>query len=161
MKNEQKKLEELMYLSLIGKFVDIQLVNQQKIACFSTANRNEKNVAPIYLTGTDVASDNVLLRRISTFENKIFDKEYLDGLKNLSTIDDKVCLIKRMKTFTNTLKTEKDKRTVLSNFKTNTNKLYKAEMISEDELRIVDEFVNHQFGKDKKSAPTLRTYELK
>ena len=155
MRNEQKKLEELMYLSLIGKFVDIQVINQKKVACFSAATRNENNVAPIYLTGNEVVGDNTLLKRISTFEKRIFDEEYVNKLEDLSTSEDKVCLIKRMKNFSNSLESEKDKRAVINNFKTNTNKLYKAEMISEEELRIVDEFIDKQFGKIKRNSPLL------
>ncbi len=160
MRNTQKKLEEYMYLSLIGKFVDIQVINQKTYACFSTKNKKDSKVAPIYLTSTEDVSENTLLKRVSSFEKKVFeDEDYIKNLKTFETSEDKLCFVKRMKAFVDNFENTKEKNIVLKNYKTNTTKLYNAGLIQDEELRIVDEFVEKQMGKDKKVVPTLATFE--
>ena len=160
MRNTQKKLEEYMYLSLIGKFVDIQVINQKTYACFSTKNKKNNKVAPIYLTSTEDVSENTLLKRVSSFEKKVFeDENYIENLKDLETEQDRLCFVKRMKVFVDNFKNMRDKNIVFKNFKTNTTKLYNAGLIQDEELRIVDEFVEKQMGKDKNVVPTLATFE--
>lgn len=72
MKLEQTKLEELTYLSLIGKFEYVCKANFNTMLCFS-ADSKEKGIKPLYITNVnEQVSNKILLARINSFEEKVF-----------------------------------------------------------------------------------------
>lgn len=94
---EQKKLEEIMYLSLIGKFENVILFGDNKHFCFTSQTNNKFAFKPTYVTNEKIASDNVALLRLQAFEKKVYNKDYYEKL--LKTAKNKPNFAKRIKMF--------------------------------------------------------------
>ena len=98
MKVGPKKLEELMYLSLIGEYEYMQLnANETLIAFKGSLHFCSYFAQPICITNTKFSTDNITKMRINKFEEKVFEKETA-FLKTLNK-EEKFVLNKRIKLF--------------------------------------------------------------
>ncbi len=77
---EQKKLEELMYLSLIGNFAYRQVRDHKTYIAFNAKN-SDGSLKPIYITTENLDSDKIMKMRVNAFEKRVFDE------KMLATVD--------------------------------------------------------------------------
>lgn len=156
MRNEQKKLEEYMYLSLIAKNYGTHTIDDKKFVCFtrSYGRTSKDEVLPVYLTSADLDNDKILLRRITNFEQKIFGNlkgktKFFNKLNNITADEnskDSVCFVKRMREFLSSLKDE-DKPFALENYRKNLKQLESQELINAEELRIMDEYATEMASK--------------
>lgn len=146
MKLEQKKLEELLYLSLIGRFELKSKVDFRTYLCFTSVKAcKEGELKPIYITETNAeVSDDILLKRVNSFENKIFKQE-----KNNN---EELNYIKRIKNFVKNLD-KKSTQKVLMNLKHNLGCLEKEEIIDSERAKISYCYVE-QLAKDKENIHT-------
>lgn len=75
MKVVQKKLEELMYLSLIGEYQYMQWNgNETLIAFMGSRPLCFKMAKPLCLTSNKIGSDRLTKERITVFEGKVFSQ---------------------------------------------------------------------------------------
>lgn len=98
MRVTEKKLKELMYLSLIGEYTYLQLNGNERLICFKgTRPLCPYIVKPICILSDKVASERVLKDRFERFESEIFaeDVNYLNKLNR----EDSFTLDRRIKLF--------------------------------------------------------------
>ena len=75
MRVSNKKLKELMYLSLIGEYTYMELRDPEVILCYQGATHICHNIVkPLCLTSNKLISDRVTIARITKFEEKVFEK---------------------------------------------------------------------------------------
>ena len=143
---EQKKLEELMYLSLIGDFAYKQVKDAKTYIAFKSEmnNRNIK-IKPIYITGINIASEKLQKARISSFEEKIFDKKTLKAIENYSCGE--IDYLRRITIFlsNNYDKLNSDERKELfENFDTNMWGLYNFNIIDSRERKACVKYIKQE-----------------
>ena len=144
--NDHKKLEELMYISLLGKF-SYRFVRDGKTYVGFTSSNLFKNLEakPVYVTSLKTDSDFVSLKRICAFEKKILPEDLVDE-ENLN-------YVARMKNFLDEKYEKADneqKAEILDNFKTNLLKLKEENVISLTEARISISYVCKHIEKEEK-----------
>ncbi|MBE5745693.1 MAG: hypothetical protein E7359_00170 [Clostridiales bacterium] len=147
---EKNKLEELMYISLIGKFDYKHIVNDLTYLCYTSnkeeTNKNE-NIKPVYITSTKVVSDKIALNRINAFEKKIFDEQYK---AYLDANNEKLSFTKRIKDFINVYYINEDAKSqkeIVKNYRKNMLNLVHEEVVNKEEFEAAIEYVLQQFNK--------------
>lgn len=160
-KVEITKLEELMYISLIGKFEYVQICDKKKYLAFTSNISNEDleaKVKPIYITDLSKVSDKVLLSRIKNFEKKVFPSVYCDYLeKNKMMIEDKevICYSKRIKSFINKIYSKlnlENKRKIFYGYTKNLEFLRNETVIDDEQLESAKKFVVERLVKESEKA---------
>ena len=145
MKNEQLKLEEFMYISLIGKFYSTDVVNGNKLICFASVDKIN-NTTPIYITSGENYSETTLLNRIKAFEKKvIMNRELLDQISS-NEKENKVNFVGRLKTYLGSLKNE-ELKSKLNLYNKNIESLAKEDFIEDEEKKLIKSYVEYAFGR--------------
>ena len=137
---EQKKLEEIMYLSLIGKFENVILFGDNKHFCFTSQYNNKFSMKPTFVTNEKIASDNVALLRLKAFEKKIFNPEYFESI--VKATKEKPNYGKRIKLFLENLN-KQDLTTRYETrlyYETNLLHLFNNQIIDVDSYHLAKEF---------------------
>lgn len=148
MANNQEKLEELMYVSLIGKFNYRYIRDGKTYICFVSANAKKDDVfAPIYATSLKSDVELVALKRIKAFENRTMPKKYVENVTTNSMVDgkEKLSYSKRIKEFVNdiySVATEDEQVNMLKNYTGNMINLNKELIIDDEQLKAGLTFVN-------------------
>jgi len=148
------KFEELMYLSLIGKFDYIHTCDYQTCICFTctdeTINKDVK-AKPIYITTLKVVGERTARARITAFEKKIFgenfamflDRNEVDGKANF-------CYSRRIKDYINNFYFNASpvvQKNIINSYKSNLINLNKEKIIDNVQFEAGVEFVIHQLTK--------------
>ena len=146
---EQKKLEELMYLSLISDFAYKQVKDSKTYIAFkSEMNNGNINIKPIYITGVDVASEKLQKARITSFEQKIFNKNTLKAIDDYSL--DEINYLRRITIFLSSnyqsLSTDEQKE-LFDNFDTNMWGLYSFNIIDSRERKACVKYMKQEMNK--------------
>lgn len=160
-KNSFLKLEELMYVSLIGKFDYKHICDTEVYMCFTTTNKevnSDVKLKPVYITSVKVVSDSISLKRVKAFENKIFSEEFNSFLNRDENSAEKhtvLCYSKRMTDFIKSVYVNADLETqkeILNNYKTNLLNLRKEEIIDNDQLEAAMKFVTNRLQKENEKS---------
>lgn len=129
-----KKLEELIYLSLIGRYTLKQESDFQTILSFVDDRQNK--LRPIYQTKLDSQStDNSVKKSIKSFEDKVFSQsKYIMLYKFLDTKHDinGVNFINRISSYLCDIYTtfpSKERKIIKGNYTSNIQKLCETEVI--------------------------------
>lgn len=143
---EEAKLEELMYLSLIGKFDFKNVVDD--ITYFGYTSRDESSkqgVKPLYITSSKVQSESVGVRRISNFEKKILNEvTYIMMPLNGQSYS------RRIRNYIKLEVSNKDEKTqnmILKSYKNNMASLLKEGVIDKRQCEAAVEYVTTQLNK--------------
>lgn len=132
-----KKLEELIYLSLIGKFCYWEKQKDEMVVCFVASKIfNDDIKKPIYITSSKYTSDKIALKRLEAFEQKVFtkDKSLANTLKN----DDTLSYSRRIKKI---LSKSYQNFEVLEQYKINIENLNQEWIIDEFQYQVAKEYV--------------------
>lgn len=146
----QKKLEELMYLSLISKFSYKQIKDGKTYYAFNSDMENNKNnlkIKPIYITGEEMASLKVQRLRIKSFENKILNKQTLNALECYVNDENEVDYLRRIMIYkTNVFKkaNAKQQKEIYDNFTTNMWGLYNFNIINNKERKACVKYIQQE-----------------
>jgi len=143
---EQKKLEELMYLSLIGDFAYKQVKDSKTYIAFkSEMNKGNTNIKPIYLTSVDVGSERLQKARITSFEQKIFNEKTLKAIENYSCGE--INYLRRITIFLSNnyqqFSTTEQKK-LLDNFSTNMWGLYSFSVVNDRERKACIKYMKQE-----------------
>lgn len=146
---DSKKLEELIYLSLIGEFDYVHENNYGKNICFTAQNLTldrmlDRKNKPLFITSENIVSDKIALARLNAFENKIFEKSYLNNLPK-----NELNYSKRIKNYIRYVEKENKQNETLKCFYNNTLFLNAEQIISATDLFAAQEFVISQFKNEK------------
>ena len=148
----QKKLEEYMYLSLIGKFNEKKIVNGRTILSF-IPRESGNDFIPMYITSTEMVKDTTSLNKIKAFESKIFaDTKLLEKIKEIKPTkenNDSVCYVKRIKEYIKN--NNENKNYIIESYKNNLDKLNKESIVTLEEKGIASEFMFECFNKENKN----------
>lgn len=153
---EQTKLEELMYLSLIGKFDYKHICDGTTYICYTSSNEEEnkdEKVKPVYITSTNMASEKISLNRINAFEKKIFDENYVNLLES-EKLNSSLNYNKRIKDFINVSYVNEDSKSqknTVKNFKNNFINLLREEIVDKEQFEAAVEYVSKHFNKFKEN----------
>ena len=147
---DQKKLEELIYLSLIGKFNYKYQNGYNTYICFTSQNASSYSTAKsnsVYITNEDVVSDKMAFVRLKTFEDKIWDKDQLKYFANQKELN----YTKRIKKFTNyiTNLSEEKQNKIKLHYTTNIMMLHSEHIINDLYFEAAKSFVQNQFDTKK------------
>ena len=146
------KLEEMMYLSLIGKFDYKHICDTKTYVCFTctdeTVNKDAK-LKPVYITGLENVSDRITKNRINAFEKKIFNENYIEYLNRA---EDKscICFSRRIKDYINNFYMHASfsiQKAIVTNYKENLNNLKNEHIIDEVQFEAAVEFISRQLVK--------------
>jgi len=147
---DQKKLEELIYLSLIGKF-DYKHKNEYNtFICFTSQNANpvsDVKSKPVYVTSENVVGDKISLIRLKTFEDKVLDKSQAKNFANQKELN----YSKRIKEYANYVKnlSEEKQNKIKLHFQTNIMLLHSEHIINDLHFEAANSFVNCQLETKK------------
>lgn len=142
-----KKLEEIIYLSLISLFDSVHKNDFSVYYCFVEQEPKSSNLKDraIYITSEDVVSDKLALARLGAFERKIFDEEY-----NKKLSKSELNYSKRIKEYVNHVKGDEEKsKWAIYYFYANTLRLYSEQIISQEQLLAAQEYLEKQFDSQK------------
>ena len=161
MKNNEAflKLEEFMYLSLIGKFDYIHTCDNKTYVCFTTTDENinkDAKLKPVYITSLDVVSDRVAKARITAFEKKIFSETFAEFLDR-SEADEKTlfCYSRRIKDYINNFYSNAKptvQKTIVNSYKNNLINLKNKEIMDNAQFEGALEFITRQLIKDNEKT---------
>lgn len=145
---EQKKLEELMYLSLIGDFAYKQVRDSKTYIAFkSEMNNGNTNIKPIYMTSVDIASEKLQKIRISSFEEKVLNEKTLKAIENYSCGE--VNYLRRITIFLSNnygnLNSD-EKKELFDNFNTNMWGLYNFGIIDSRERKACVKYMKQEIN---------------
>jgi len=138
MKNISIKLEEYMYISLIGKFYSTEVVNNIKFVSF--IDDSKKFASPIYLTNSEIVSRKVLVNRAQSFEQKSLKNEELLNKIQSQGSEYEPNYVGRIKTYLASL-TEDEMKATLNKLSQNLESLLKEDFIEEDEKILIQKYV--------------------
>lgn len=151
---DQKKLEELIYLSLIGNFSYKQVKDGKTyiafIAEFNNERKNENqigNIKPIYLTSDEQTNDKVLKLRLSSFESKVLNNRVLESINEYckGELDYSRRIIIFIHNEFEKL-SEKERKAVVENFMTNMWGLHNFGIIDKKGFKVCTKYVKQQIG---------------
>ena len=155
MVKEQKKLEELIYLSLIGKFFYMNQVGCNTYICFTSQDDKANNKKPFYITNENVIGDKVSLAKLNSFEKQIYGEELIKKLKdeNLTSSKEKLNYSKRIKFFIDNvyLKNENSKKFITDFFDMNILLLRGEQIIDDMQYESAIKYVHGKFNKANKN----------
>lgn len=155
--NEQVKLEELMYMSLVGKFDYKHIADDITYLCYTSCNDEENKddkVKPVYITSTKVVSDKIALNRVKAFEKKIFEADYVNYLE-AEKLNENLSYSKRVKEYINNIYINEDtkaRKAIVKNYKNNLVKLLREEIIDKEQFEAAVEYVTKHFNKFKENV---------
>lgn len=151
---EQKKLEEIMYLSLIARFSYKQVKDGKTFIAFNAEYNNENkldnqfaNLKPIYLTSDEDTSERILKLRLNAFEDKVLNDKVIEALNEY--VKDELNFSRRIVIYVhnefNKL-SEKDKKTAIENYMMNMLALYNFSVIDKKSLKACTKYMKQQIG---------------
>lgn len=151
---EQKKLEEIMYLSLIARFSYKQVKDSKTFIAFNAEYNNENkldnqfaNLKPIYLTSDENTSERILMLRLNAFEDKVLNDKVIEALNEY--VKDELNFSRRIVIYVhnefNKL-SEKDKKTAIENYMMNMLALYNFSVIDKKSLKACTKYMKQQIG---------------
>ena len=163
MVKEQKKLEELIYLSLIGKFFYMNQIGCNTYICFrcntyicfTSQDDKANNKKPFYITSENVLGDKVSLAKLNSFEKHIYGEELTKKMKdeNLFSSKEKLNYSKRIKFFIDNvyLKNENSKKIITDFFDMNILLLRGEQVIDDMQYKSAIKYVHGEFNKANKN----------
>lgn len=142
---DQKKLEELIYLSLIGKFDYKHDNGYNTYICFTSQNANpvsDVKSKPVYITNENVVGDKIAFKRLITFEDKVLDKTQAKHFANQKELN----YTKRIKEYAKYVKNlSKEKQNKIKlHYQTNIMLLHSEHIINDLYFEAANSFVNCQ-----------------
>lgn len=148
------KLEELMYLSLVGKFAYIHTCDSQTCVCFTCTDdsvNKDLKARPIYITTLKVTNEATSKARINAFEKKIFNESFVEFL-NRAENGEKACLCysRRIKDYVNNVYSHavpSVQKTIVNNYKNNFINLKNEAVLDGAQFEAGIEFVSRQLLK--------------
>ena len=146
------KLEEMMYLSLIGKFDYKHVCDNKTYVCFTCTDENvnkDAKLKPVYITGLEIVSDRTARARINAFEKKIFSENFVEFLNRP---DDKanICFSRRIKDYVNNIylhATPSTQKAIVTGYTNNFNNLKNEQILDNAQFEAGVEFVSRQLVK--------------
>lgn len=148
------KLEELMYLSLIGKFDYIHTCDGKTYICFTCMDENvnkDAKIKPVYITSLEIVGARTAKARINAFEKKIFSENYVEFL-NRTEAEEKTnpCYSRRIKDFVNNIYSNAafaTQKEIVSSYKNNFTNLKDKNVLDDAQFEAGVEFVSRQLIK--------------
>lgn len=145
------KLEEFMYLSLIGKFDYKHICDSKTYICFTCTDENvnqDAKLKPVYITGENVVSDKISRARVNAFEKKIFTDAYVDFLnRSENGENNSLCYSRRIKDYVNNIylhATTSNQKAIVASFRNNFNNLKNEHILDNAQYEAGIEFVSRQ-----------------
>ena len=155
---DKEKLEELMYISLIGKFDFIHKTDFKSFIAFTSTNYKEDEdiIKPIYVTGEDAVSNKIALLKVKSFENKAFKgNKFLKALNQNKIMSgegqEKISFIKRIKDYINEVyntQNAKGQAKIRANFESNIKNLEKNNVINDVHAEVAISYLSSLFCKE-------------
>ncbi|MGN1208358.1 MAG: hypothetical protein ACI4TI_02715 [Christensenellales bacterium] len=142
---EQKKLEELMYLSLIGNFAYRQVRDHKEYIAFNAKNADGR-LKPIYITTAEPASDKVLTLRVNAFEKRVLDERMLALLDE--NCKGELNFSKRISVYINNrfaLLSEKEQKEEVESYMTNFVYLCRLKLVDNKTFKACTKYMKRQF----------------
>lgn len=155
----ERKLEELIYFSLISNFESKHVKDGVTYISFCSKiqelgmNQNNKpvckvNLRPIYLTSDEETSPRVLELRVKAFENKIFDENMKEAINQY--LKNEIYFSRRIALYMNNVyfkKSEKEQKQEIANFATNLYGLYNFNIIDKQQFKLCKKYMEEFVGK--------------